>query len=142
NEPPSAAQKEKREKLGLLSSFLSAIDHLIKTGFKHFSKGKDPINVALSYNYDHAFISDESGLRLNYPKIMYSRGYILEPESPGLMALSDQIEFNWLPQRQSKYCQFTDVATFMIYNPAKENFTKRIAITDRYAQGYLFDVKG
>lgn len=141
NEPPSAAQKEKRERFGKLSNFLSAIDNLIRTGFKHYSKGKDPLNFALSYNYDHAFISNEAGLRLNYPKIKYSRGYIVEPESPGLLALPDQIEFNWLPQRQSKYCKFTDLATFVIYNPAKEKFVKQIAVTDRYAQGYLLDVQ-
>lgn len=140
NEPPSDAQKESRGRFGTLSAFLNSIDHLIRTGFKHYSKGKDPVNVALSYNYDHAFIVSESEITLNYPKLMYSRGYISEPESPGLLALSNQIEFNWLPQRQSNYCKFTDMATFMVYNPAKEQFAIRIAASERYAQGFILDI--
>lgn len=142
NKPPSASQLENRERFGILSNFLSYIDDLIKTGFKQYAKGIDAINAAVSFNYDHAFISDETGIKLNYPKIMYSRGYILGPESPGLLALPNQIEVNWLPQRQSNYCQFTDLATFLVYNPVKDNFIKRLAVTDRYAQGYVIDIEG
>jgi hypothetical protein len=140
NEPPSTAQKEKREKFGLLSSFLSQIDDLIKTGFKQYSKGKDPVNVAYSYNYNHAFIVNEAGIHLNYPAIKYSRGYIVEPESPTLLPLTDQVEFNWLPQRQSNYCQYTDLATFLVYNPAKEIAIRQVAATDRYEQGHLLTI--
>lgn len=137
--PATAAQLQVREKLGMLSNFMSYIDHLIKPGFKQYSKGKDPVNVACSFNYRHAFVSDENGLRLNYPKLMYSRGYILGPESPGLLALPNQIEFNWLPQRQSRYCQHTDMATVLVYNPVKNEFISPAGVTDRYAQGYRLD---
>lgn len=140
NKPATTAQLEVQDKLGMLSHFLSHIDHLIKPGFKKYSKGKDPVNVACSYNYDHAFLSDETGLKLNYPKLMYSRGYVLEPESPGILALPNQIEFNWLPQRQTKYCQYTDMATVMIYNPDKGDFISMSKVTDRYAQGYVLNI--
>lgn len=140
NKPPTASQLEAQTKLGLLSCFFSYIDDLIKIGFKHYSKGKDPVNVATSYNYDHAFLTEGTELTLNYPELVYSRGYILPAESPGLRALPAQIEFNWLPQRQSAYCQHTDLATFLIYNPAKDRVYRKVAATDRYAQGYLFDI--
>jgi hypothetical protein len=140
NKPPTELQLEAQIKLGLLSGFLSHIDDLIKIGFKHYAKGKDPINVAYAYNYDHAFLTDGTALTLNYPELVYSRGYILAPESPGLRVLPEQIEFNWLPQRQSTYCQYTDLATFMVYNPAKERAIRKVLVTDRDAQGYLFDV--
>ena len=140
NKPATAAQLDVQAKLGMLSSFLNAIDDLIKPGFKQYAKGEDPVNVASSFNYQHAFIKDEAGLRLNYAKLVYSRGYILGPESSGLLALPNKIEFNWLPQRQSKYCQYTDMATVMVYNPVKERFIKLKGVAERYAQGCLFDI--
>lgn len=140
NKPATPAQLEIQEKLGMLSSFLNYIGDLIQRGFKQYSKGKDPINVAYSYNYDHAFVRDETGVKLNYPKLVYSRGYITGPESPTLLALPNQIEFNWLPQRQSKYCQYVDMATVMIYNPVKDEFIYQAGITDRYAQGCLLNI--
>ncbi|MEQ7798634.1 DUF6266 family protein [Pedobacter sp. ASV1-7] len=139
NNPPTTEQMEIQRKFGLLSSFLSHIDDLIKTGFKHYSKGKDPVNVAYSYNYNHAFVINETGIVLNYPALKYSRGYIAESESPGLLALPEQIEFSWLPQRQSNYCQYTDLATFLVCNPIKETVMKQVAVTDRYEQGYLLN---
>lgn len=140
NKAPTPLQLEMQEKLGLLSGFLSNIDDLIRPGFKQYSKGKDPVNVATSYNYGHAFLTGDTGLTLNYPELVYSRGYIVPPESPGLLALPAKIEFNWLPQRQSTYCQHADLATFLIYNPAKEMAIRKIAITDRYEQGYQLDI--
>ncbi|SMC70316.1 DUF6266 family protein [Pedobacter nyackensis] len=140
NKAPTTSQLDAQAKLGLLSGFLSHIDELIKIGFKQYAKGKDPVNVASAYNYNHAFLTDGTELTLNYPELVYSRGYILAPESPAVLALPAQIEFNWLPQRQSTYCQYTDLATFLIYNPAKNRAYKRALITDRYAQGYLFDL--
>ena len=140
NKAPTASQLDVQTKLGLLSGFFSHIDDLIKIGFKYYAKGKDPLNVASSFNYDHAFLSDGEKLKLNYPELVYSRGYIVPAESPGLLALPAQIEFNWLPQRQSAYCQYSDLATFLVYNPAKEKSIRRVAITDRYAQGYVFDL--
>jgi len=140
NKPPTALQTDNQAKFGMLNSFLSHIENLISIGFKQFAKGKDPLNVAYSYNYDHAFLSEAEGFTLNYPKLVYSRGYILPPECPTILALPTQLEFNWLPQRQSKYCQFTDLATFMVYNPTKAHAFKKIGITDRYEQGYLLDL--
>jgi hypothetical protein len=141
DKPPTALQLDAQGKFGLFSGFLSDIDDLIKVGFKQFSKGKDPVNVASAYNYDHAFLVDETGFTLNYPELMYSRGYILPAESPAMLALPGQIEFNWLPQQQSMYCQYTDMATFLVYNPAKGYSVKKTLATDRYAQGYMLDLR-
>lgn len=140
NKPLTASQLGAQDKFGLFSTFLSNIDDLIKIGFKHFSKGKDPVNVASAYNYAHAFLVTETGFTLNYPQLVYSRGYILPAESPAILPLPRQIEFNWLPQRQSMYCQYTDLATFLIYNPAKGYAIKETMVTDRYAQGYMLDL--
>jgi hypothetical protein len=140
NKPPTSLQIDVQAKFGLLNNFLSNIENLVKIGFKQFAKRKDPLNVAYSYNFEHAFLSEDTGFRLNYPELVYSRGYILPAESPALQALPAQIEFSWLPQRQSTYCQYTDRATFLVYNPTNGRAVMKALVTDRYAQGYVVDL--
>lgn len=137
---PTAKQIESQLKLALLNSFLSKIDVLVDIGFKKQVKHNSPVNAAFSHNYKHAFIKNGEELRLNYPQLVYSIGHIDEPESPVVLALPAQIEFNWLPQNQLAYCQFTDLASFLVYNPAKEMAVTKVGLANRYAQGYLFDL--
>lgn len=140
NKPFTAAQLDSQFKLGLLNGFLSNIDKLVNIGFKAAAKNNSPVNEAFSYNYDHAFVKDGDGLFLDYPKIIYSRGHIVTPESPQVESNAGNITFNWLPQNQSAYCQFTDLASFLVYNPTKETNVILLNTTNRYAQGYTIEM--
>lgn len=140
NKPFNADQLESQSKFGLLSSFLSDIDLLINTGFKAFTKRNSPVNEAFSYNYDHAFVKEGDGFVIDYPKIVYSRGHIVTPESPQIFLEPESITINWLPQNQSAYCQFTDMASFLVYNPAKKLSAIFLNRTNRYAQGYTMNM--
>lgn len=120
NKPPTAKQLETQEKLGLLSSFLNKIDKLVIPGFKAYTKHNSPVNAAFKYNYDRAFLKQGDTYLLNYPKLVYSRGHVLAPEEAAVTAAGNKITFSWLPQNQSAYCQFTDKASFLVFNPFKE----------------------
>lgn len=136
----TSLQLETRVKFALLIDFLSLTKDLTENGFKHFARSKDPANVAYSYNFPHAFLADKSDFGLNYPELVYSRGYILPPESPVVQIIDRSIEFTWLPQRQSAYCKFTDMATFLIYDPIAKRAVKNIAVTDRDSQHYRINL--
>jgi len=140
SKPFTAAQLESQLKLGLLNSFLSDIDQLVNVGFKAVTKNNSPVNEAFSYNYDHAFVKDENGFLIDYPKMIYSRGHIVTPESPQVEVNAGSITFSWLPQNQSVYCQFTDLASFLVYNPAKDKHVMLLNVTNRYAQGYTIEM--
>lgn len=140
NKPFTAAQLESQLKLGLLNGFLSNIDTLVNIGFKAVAKNKSPVNEAFSYNYNHAFVKDGNVLLLDHPQIIYSRGHIVTPESPKVASIAGSITFSWLPQNQSAYCQFTDLASFLVYNPTKETNVILLNSTNRYAQGYTIEM--
>lgn len=140
NKPPTKDQLEARFKLGLLNGFMQDIDELVNIGFKAYIKKESAVNVAVSYNYDHAFVKEGENTVLNYPKIVYSRGHIVTPESPEVFQEPGTLTFNWLPQNQSAYCQFTDRASFLIYNPAKDLSIILPNVTNRYAQGYTLEI--
>lgn len=122
SKPATDKQLEARQLFGVLNNFLSMIKQLIVPGFKAFARKNSPLNAAFSYNYDHAFVKEGEEYRINYPKIVYSRGHIVTPEGAAVTSASEKVIFSWQPQKQSAYCQYTDMASFMVYNPAKEDF--------------------
>lgn len=138
--PATQKQLESQLKLGLLNSFLQGIDGLVNIGFKPYTKNNSAVNAAVKYNYGHAFIKVDGSFAIDYPKIVYSRGHIDTPESPQVDPAAGSITFSWLPQKQSAYCQFTDMASFFVYNPAKEMSVILLNITNRYAQGYILEI--
>jgi len=110
-------------RLGLLSSFLSEIHDLVEIGFKKMVKHNSPVNAAFTYNYDRAFIEIGEVLVLNYPELIYSLGDVEGPESPALEYLNGFLNISWYDGPQSKYCQYSDQATVLVYEPAGHDLT-------------------
>lgn len=133
---PTKPQQDAKERFSLLTSFLNEISELVNIGFKHYSKNRMPLNVAYSYNSDNAFVMEDDHYLLNYPKIMYSRGHIEPPDSVQVVLDAGSIKFSWLPQGQSIYCQYTDLGSFLVYNPAMMKAVTALNTIDRYALGY------
>jgi hypothetical protein len=134
--PATESQLEARQKLGLLNGFLSTIAMLVEPGFKAYVKHNTPVNAAFSYNYPHAFVKEEDELLLNYPKMVYSRGNIVTPEGVQLSSAGTEITFSWLNHKQSAYCQYTDVGSFLVYNPAKDQFSVAQAHVERRVESF------
>ena len=140
NKPATAKQLDKQLKLGLLNSFLNTIDKLVNVGFKRYTRHNSPVNAAFKYNYKHAFVNQGDGYELDFPEIVYSRGHIVAPEGAQAVSTSGKISFSWLPQNQSAYCQFTDLAGFLIYNPVKKKAMILSGKVNRYAQNYVMEI--
>lgn len=140
NKPATEKQLEAQLKFGLLNSFLSDIDKLVNIGFKPYAKGKSPVNAAYSYNWEHAFVKEGDTFGINYPQMVYSRGHAVKPEGVAVVQTPEGLAFSWLPQSQSAYCQFSDLASFLIYNPVKAERMIAINKVDRYALGYTMQI--
>ncbi|TKC09621.1 DUF6266 family protein [Pedobacter frigoris] len=136
--PPTEKQLEERRKFGMLNSFLSDIDKLVNVGFKHYAKIKTPVNVAYSYNVDHAFVKQGEEWQLNFPEMVYSRGHVDTPEGATVAPDADvhTVLFSWLAQKQTASCQFADQASFLMYNASKNKALILINATNRYALSY------
>ncbi len=114
-----------RNKLGMLSEFFCSISALINAGFKAYKKNGSARNAAHSYNSEHAFISGENGvIKLNYPKLVLSRGSVVAPFVRTVKKLDNQIIFEWMAQPQSQYCLADDKASFLIVDEDKEGRTR------------------
>lgn len=147
---PTAKQIEINDKFRLLTTFLNSIATLVNMGFKYAARGKRPLNAAYAYNYDHAFVEEDDHFVINYPKMVYSRGSVETPygvqavlessleESSGSEVRS--IRFSWSPQGQSAYCQYTDLGSFLVYNPVKMETITVLNAIDRYALSYAVKI--
>lgn len=140
NKPATASQLEAQVLLGLLNGFLSRIDKLVKPGFKAFTKHNSPVNAAFKYNYGHAFVKDGETWRINYPKMVYSRGHIVSPYGAQVVSAGGKITFSWPQQNQSAYCQYTDTASFLVYHPLKEMAIILQAVVNRNAQSFVMEM--
>ncbi len=136
----TAQQTVLQKKFGLLNSFLGYIDELVNIGFGQFAKRKSPVNAAYVFNWKHAFVNEGDSLQINYPKIVYSRGHVVTPESVQAANDSEGIAFRWLPQPQSAYCQFSDLASFLVYNHSKQHRILLINKVNRYALEFTVEI--
>nr|WP_121271553.1 DUF6266 family protein [Pedobacter schmidteae] len=134
--PPTKLQLETQNKFGLLSHFLSNIGELANIGFKKYVKGNSVANAAFKYNYQRAFVKNGDIDELQYSKLVYSRGRVVTPDEVHLTVTTGSITFSWLPQNQSAYCQFTDLASFLVYNTTKKLAVIAINAVSRYAHAY------
>ncbi|SMC97160.1 DUF6266 family protein [Pedobacter africanus] len=139
---PTLKQSDAQYKFGLLNNFLKIIKTSVNSGFASYAKGQSAVNAAFSYNFDHAFVLDEATgeYQINYPKMAYSRGRIVTPEAAEVSVSAGQLSFSWQPQNQSAYCQFTDMASFLVYNPVRKTRISFARAVNRYAQRYTIEM--
>ncbi|RZK00393.1 MAG: hypothetical protein EOO43_25220 [Flavobacterium sp.] len=104
-----------------MNDYLRSIQMLIDDGFRKLIKHNTPINAAYTYNSDHAFILNEDKIELNYPEIMFSVGDVEGPEAPELSSENGLIILKWFNMPQSLYCQYSDKASVLIYEPNKKS---------------------
>ena len=137
NKPSSENQVVVQDRFTLLTEFLNKLKLLINLGFKAYSKERSALNAAFSYNYPHAFLSTESGLMINYPKMVYSRGKILGVSVTQLSRAGHELSLTWSPDLQSDYCQFSDLGTLMVYNANSGKALAYLHAMKRRDLGYI-----
>ncbi len=92
----STEQQSQRQKMQLISSFLSSIKNVIVKGFSASDRRITPLNNAVKYNIQQAVTGEYPDFHINYEKLILSRGRLLKifnvsvsSDSPGT------ITFNW-----------------------------------------------
>ena len=115
--PATVGQKLENNRLTMLSSFLSDAQWVIVPGFTKTAKaGQSALNAAYSYNYPNAFIEENDALSINFPKIVFSRGPVEQPNCATVKMEGNQIIFNWLAQAENKYNRHDDHTSFLIHS--------------------------
>ncbi|WP_276091048.1 DUF6266 family protein [Pedobacter sp. JY14-1] len=138
SKPPTDAQKEVRDKFGLVTNFLSWISPLVEVGFKGLSGVRTAMNAAVAYHIENALTGVWPALNIDYTKVMFSKGKLALPSNITIATTVDaQIDFSWANlSNDGKYQDATDKATIMVYNPVKQEFVVLQQIVARSAMSY------
>lgn len=120
---PSAAQLQNRRIFAMVMNWLKPILEFINIGFQMEMDGKTPINRAVGLQLKEAVISDEQGLRINFAKVILSKGILLVSWIREILIFTDAIlSIKWENPADSVYSNGDDQANFIIYNLEKEKF--------------------
>lgn len=126
---PTPAQEEARLKFSLLNRFLDPLSRLLETSFGPFTTRATGRNAAFSYNYDHAFISDEQGIRLNYPQLRFSHGHLITAGDERAWFADGKLRVSWHPGTFGMGGAPDDEAYLLVYDAAKRTFVPMVEAT-------------
>jgi len=137
SKPPTELQLDVREQFSLIVSILKWITVLIRVGFQDRNGGESAMNAAVSYNYRNAITGVSPNYVIDYPKMMYSQGLLSEAAAPEVEAMvANKVTFSWGTALESGLGSLTDLATVLVYNPAKDRFVPMAGAAARSVQVY------
>lgn len=120
---PSEAQLSQRRVFAMVSSWLKPLRDLIWIGFQSFKSGRTPVNEAISFTLKEAIVADGSESRINFSKVVFSRGELFISWILDVLSLVDAVLYiRWDDAPASAFCRDSDQANFVVYNAAKEKF--------------------
>lgn len=124
NKTFSEKQKNQHFLMGMVSSWLKPLKHIIEIGYQIFVTGKTPMNGCVSYHMKNA-VTGNSPLEyaINFAKVIFSRGELLIALIREIIALADAVlRITWDNASSSIFNNEDDRATFIVYNQEKQAF--------------------
>lgn len=140
--PATVPQLTQRLRFKTVVSFLSWITPLIRVGFENEREERQSaFNAAFTYNYRNALTGAYPAFVMDYPNVMYSKGRLSGPAAPEVeAAVAAELTFSWLGTIKNGVGAATDKATFVVYNPAKDEFEMMVGIVPRSALTYTMNL--
>ena len=121
--PATPAQQKQRDKFGLIMGWLKPLLELINIGYQILAGDKTPMNRAVSYHLTEAVIENNGELEIDFKNAVFSRGELIVSWVLEFLCLASKIiHIKWENVAESSFNKANDKASFIVYNPAKEQF--------------------
>lgn len=93
---PTASQLEHRARFALGMNLVSAMDSLFEIGYRNEDpERKTPYNHAISQIMNNAIVGEASDQRIDYSRMLISRGKLPNVENASVVNIEGSIVFNW-----------------------------------------------
>jgi hypothetical protein len=142
--PPTEAQLPVQLKFALMTNFLKRLGEIIKVGFQNKPSNQSAMNAAVAYNISNAITGVVPDFEIDFTKLKFSDGNL-----PGAFAAevlvdtAGTIKYQWEANvAGSENGKPTDKATFIVFNPVKDQFVTLIGVAVRSALTYNLLVPG
>lgn len=121
--PATQAQELQRQKFRLIRAWLMPLLELINIGYRLVTGAKTPMNAAISYHLKEAVAEQKGGLVVDFSKVVLSRGELIVSWVLEVLCLADRLlHIKWTSGFENAFCKATDRASFVVYNPSKDQF--------------------
>ena len=140
SKPPTLAQLKQRDTFALMRGFSREVSDIIRIGFQAYHVGQTPDNAAFGLNIVNAVTGVYPSISIDYPEFVLSKGNLLDvPEIVVATTVDAQLDFSWLNNADVAdplNTNSTDKVAFVVYNPAKQSFAKKVGAALRSALSY------
>ena len=132
--PRTPDQVKQRTKFATVINFLTKITPVIKVGFKNYANKQTAFNAAVSYNLLNAVTGSKDDYKMDYSKVLVSRGSLYKPISGTTKIEDDEVSVAW-DVNYSGNGSYSDMSTILLFNPDKNESIIDAEVTDR-AEGF------
>lgn len=116
-------QRDQRLKFALVMGWLRPLLELLKVGYRVLTGSTTPMNRAVSYHLKEAVTGEGPDYAIDFKKAIFSRGELLLSWILEIVCLVNAVlNIKWENGPESAFCKDTDQASFIIYNPEKQEF--------------------
>lgn len=116
-------QLDQRLKFALVMGWLKPLLSLINIGYQVLTGYKTPMNRAVSYHLTEATTGEGPDYRIDFKKAIFSRGELLVSWILEVLCLVNAVlTIKWENGPVSAFSKANDKASFIIYNPVKQEF--------------------
>ena len=120
NDPRTKAQLKQRSKFSTAIQFLKTITPFIRVGFQEYSTGKSTaFNAATSYHIKNAIIEVDAEIKLDYSKVLVSRGSLYTEPRIKVTKVNGQMHFTW-DATLKENARPSDMVMIVVYNSTKK----------------------
>ena len=122
-------------KFALITNFLSYISDLVQTGYKLQAEVQTEMNLAVADNLKNAIQGVAPDFSIKYAGITFSKGKINKGFGHAVASTGQsKVDLIWEDYGKSTFCDPSDMATILVYNPAQHNFVTLVDAVERSAK--------
>lgn len=120
NIPPTSKQIMQRARFSTVQQWLKPIIPLVRTGFRDYAPRQTGHNSAMSYNLQHAMITDGDGFEVNPEAFSFSIGLLPGVEQTNMVQDGDKVHFHWQMSGNIPSDNQLDRTMLLLYRPGSE----------------------
>ncbi|MGJ8744856.1 DUF6266 family protein [Polaribacter sp.] len=127
-------QEEQRQKFKTVIGFLSPIVAIVSRYFGSPRGDKSRANLATSYHLKNAVISTQTGMVMDYAKVLISKGDLRGIDGGTVAAAAGHtLDFAWQDNSGQGKATATDALMVVVYAPDLQLFYNNLAVATRDA---------
>jgi len=122
NKPPTPKQKTNRMKMKVINELVQNTYLAMHAGFTAASVGTvyNYANLAIKHNNPNALKGVYPNIEVDFPKVLFSHGNLLQPIDPKVEVVPEGLKFSWDPSTQLTYESAHDQVSMIAYCPEKK----------------------